>query len=47
MRRSTLAEAMIEGKRDIQVESRVKIMDLVESKQLLDFPNDGEIVVRL
>ncbi len=42
-----VAEAMIDGKRDIQVEFRAKIMDLTVSKQLLDFPNAGEIVVRL
>ena len=42
-----VAEAMIDGKRDIQVEFRAKIMDLAVIKQLLDFPNDGEIVVRL
>ena len=42
-----VAEAMIDGKRDIQVEFRAKIMDLAVSKQILDFPNDGEIVVRL
>ena len=42
-----VAEAMIDGKRDIQVEFRAKIMDLAVSKQLLDFPNNGEIVVRL
>jgi hypothetical protein len=42
-----VAEAMINGKRDIQVEFRTKIMDLAVSKQLLDFPNDDEIVVRL
>ncbi len=42
-----VVEAMIEGKRDIQVEFRAKIMDLAMSKQLLDFLNDGEIVVRL
>lgn len=42
-----VAEAMIDGKRDIQVELRSKIMDLAVSKQLLDFPNDGVIVVRL
>ena len=41
-----VAEAMIDGKRDIQVEFRAKIMDLAVNKQLLDFPNDGEIVVR-
>jgi hypothetical protein len=38
---------MIDGKRDIQVEFRAKITDLAVSKQLLDFPNAGEIVVRL
>ena len=42
-----VAEAMIDGKRDIWVEFRAKIMDLAVSKQILDFPNDGEIVVRL
>ena len=42
-----VAEAMIDGKRDIQVEFRAKIMDLAVSKQILDFPNGGEIVVRL
>jgi len=40
-------EAMIDGKRDIQVEFRAKIMDLAVSKQILDFPNGGEVVVRL
>lgn len=42
-----VAEALIDGKRDIQVEFRAKITDLTVSKQLLDFPNGGEIVVRL
>ena len=42
-----VAEAMIDGKRDIQVEFRAKILDLAVSKQLLDFPNGGEIVARL
>jgi hypothetical protein len=42
-----VAEAMIDGKRDIQVEFRAKIMDPAVSKQLLDFPNNGEIVIRL
>jgi hypothetical protein len=42
-----VAEAMIDGKRDIQVEFRAKIMDLAVSQQLLDFPNNGEIAVRL
>jgi hypothetical protein len=42
-----LAEAMIDGKRDIQVEFRAKIMDLIVSQQILDFPNGGEVVVRL
>jgi len=40
-------EAMIDGKRDLKVEFRAKIMDLTVSQQLLDFPNNGEIVVRL
>ncbi len=42
-----VAEAMIDSKRDIQVEFRAKIMDMAVSKQLLDFLNNGEIVVRL
>jgi len=42
-----VAEAIIDSKRNIQVEFRAKIMDLAVSKQLLDFPNNGEIVVRL
>lgn len=42
-----VAEAMIDGKRDIQVEFRAKIMDLTMIQQLLDFPSNGEIVVRL
>ncbi|MBL8076693.1 MAG: hypothetical protein JNM55_01925 [Anaerolineales bacterium] len=42
-----VAEAVIDGKRDIQVEFRAKIMDQEVRKQLLDFPNNGEIVVRL
>lgn len=42
-----VAEAMIDGKRDIQVEFRAKIMDLAVSKQILDFPNGAEVVVRL
>jgi seryl-tRNA synthetase len=42
-----VAEARIDVKRDIQVEFRAKIMDLAVSQQLLDFPNGGEIVVRL
>lgn len=42
-----VAEAMIDGKRDIQVEFRAKIMDQELRKKLLDFPNDGEIVARL
>ena len=40
-------EAIIDGKRDIQVQFRVKLIDLAVSKRILDFPNDGEIVVRL
>jgi hypothetical protein len=42
-----VVEAMIDGKRGIQVEFRAKIMDQEVRKQLLDFPNGGEIVVRL
>ena len=42
-----VSEVMIDGKRDIQMEFRAKIMDQEVSKQLLDFPNGGEIVVRL
>lgn len=42
-----ISEARIDGKRDIQMEFRAKIMDQAISKQLLDFPNGGEIVVRL
>ena len=42
-----VAEAMIDGKRDIQVEFRAKIMDLAVSKQIQDFPNGGKIVVQL
>jgi len=42
-----VTKAMIDGKRDLRVEFRAKIMDLAVSKQLLDFPNNGEIVVRL
>lgn len=41
------AEAMIDGKRDIQVGPRAKIMNLTVRKKLLDFQNGGEIVVRL
>ena len=40
-------EAIIDGKRDIQVQFRFKIIDLAVSKRILDFPNNGEIVVRL
>jgi hypothetical protein len=42
-----VVEARIDNKRNIQVEFRAKIMDLAVSKQLLDFPNNGEIVIRL
>jgi len=42
-----VTEVRIDGKRDIQVEFRAKIMDQEVSKQLLDFPNGGEIVARL
>jgi hypothetical protein len=40
-------EAIIDGKRDIQVQFRAKIIDLAVSKRILDFPNDGVIVARL
>ena len=39
-----LAEAIIDGERDIQVEFRARIIDLTVNKELLDFPNSGEIV---
>jgi hypothetical protein len=42
-----VAGARIDSKRNIQVEFRAKIMNLAVSKQLLDFPNNGEIVIRL
>jgi len=42
-----VSEAIIDGERSIQVELRAKIMDLAVSKQILDFPNGVEIVVRL
>jgi hypothetical protein len=42
-----VTEAMVDVKRDIQVKFRAKIMDQEVSKQLLDFPNGGEIVVLL
>ena len=42
-----VAEARIDGKRDVQVEFRAKIMDQAVSQQILDYPNGGEIVVRL
>ena len=42
-----VAEAVIDDKRDIQVELRAKIMDLAVREQLLDFPNAGEVVVWL
>jgi DNA invertase Pin-like site-specific DNA recombinase len=42
-----VAEAMIDGKRDIQVEFRARIMDQEVRKKLLDFPNGGDIVARL
>jgi len=38
---------MIDGKRDIQVELRAKIMNLTVRKKLQDFQNGGEIVDRL
>jgi DNA invertase Pin-like site-specific DNA recombinase len=40
-------EAIIDGKRDIQVQFRAKIINLEVSKRILDFPNNGEIVARL
>lgn len=42
-----VAEVVIDGKRDIQVEFRAKVMDQELRKKLLDFPNGGEIVARL
>jgi len=42
-----VAEAIIDGKRDIQVQFRAKIINLEVSKRILDFPNNGEIVARL
>jgi hypothetical protein len=42
-----VAEVMIDGKRDIQVEFRAKVMVQELRKKLLDFPNGGEIVARL
>lgn len=38
---------LIDGKREIRVEFRAKILDQEVRKKLLDFPNGGEIVVRL
>lgn len=40
-------EAIIDGKRDIQVQFRAKIFDLAVSKRILDFPNAEEIVARM
>jgi hypothetical protein len=40
-------EAIIDGKREIQVQLRTKIIELAVRKRILDFPNDGEIVVRM
>jgi hypothetical protein len=42
-----ITEVMVDVKRDIQVKFRAKIMDQEVSKQLLDFPNGGEIVAWL
>ncbi|MBT3189729.1 MAG: recombinase family protein [Anaerolineae bacterium] len=42
-----LAKATIDGERHIQVEFRVKIIDLAVSKEILNFPNGREIVARL
>ena len=42
-----LAEGIIDGERDIQVEFRAKIIDFAVSKEILNFPNSREIVARL
>ncbi|MDP1965141.1 MAG: hypothetical protein Q8K93_23405 [Reyranella sp.] len=42
-----VSEAIIDDKRDIQVEFRAKIIDVAVSKQILNFPINGEIVIRL
>lgn len=42
-----VAEAMIDGKRDIQVKFRANIIDLAGGEKGPDLPNDGEIVVQL
>jgi len=42
-----VAEALIDGKRDIQVKFRANIIDLVGGEKAPDFPDKGEIVVRL
>jgi DNA invertase Pin-like site-specific DNA recombinase len=42
-----LAEATIDSERNIQVEFRAKIIDLAVNKEILKFPNSGEIVARL
>jgi hypothetical protein len=42
-----VAEAIIDGKRDIQVKFRANIRDLAGSAKGPDIPDDGEIVVRL
>ena len=42
-----LAVATIDGERNIKVEFRAKIIDLAVSKEILKFPNSGEIVARL
>jgi len=42
-----VVEAIIDGKRDIQVHFRVKIIDPVVSKRILDFPNGRDTIVRL
>lgn len=42
-----VAEARIDGKRDILVEFRAKIVDQEVRKKLLGFPNGGEIVTQL
>jgi len=42
-----LTEATIDSERNIQVEFRAKIIDLAVSKEILKFPNSGEIVTRM
>ena len=42
-----VAETLNDGKRNMRVQFRAKFIDLAVSKRILDFPNEGEIVVRL